>query len=295
MCLIVVGNKDNVSKQKTILENAFRINNNGFGLMYFKNDDVLSKKTLSKNFVDVENLIKSVVEDCSDKLALHFRFATQGVVDKINTHPITVLDKDSNGRSIKLMHNSPMLPTALIDKDRSDTHQFVKYYLRPVLKSNPDLLYNQKWLEQLNADCDSARMVFADGKTNSFIYVNKKLWEKKNKIWFSNDNCFSSYSWMSNISSGFGRSSNYHNSWDYADQENINYLKSDDAKQKPKGDQQKLFDYQENDPMDFLDMPLDDELLCQMDENQIADYVKNNNDEVINYLQQLKNDFFYNE
>ena len=292
MCLIVVGNKDNVAKQKTILENALRINNNGFGLMYFKNDEVLSKKTLSKNFVDVENLIKSVVEDCSDKLALHFRFATQGVVDKINTHPITVLNKDSDGRSVKLMHNSPMLPTALIDKDRSDTHQFVKYYLRPVLKSNPDLLYNQKWLEQLNADCDSARMVFADGKTNSFIYVNKKLWEKKDKIWYSNDNCFSSSSWMSNISSGFGQSSNYYNnSWDYADQEEEDYLKTNDTKKITNGNQQKLFD---DDPMDFLDMPLDDELLQQMDENQIADYVKNNNDEVINYLQQLKTDFFYN-
>ena len=292
MCLIVVGNKDKVSKQKTILENALRINSNGFGLMYFKNDDVLSKKTLSKNFVDVENLIKSVVEDCSDKLALHFRFATQGVVDKINTHPITVLSKDNNGRSIKLMHNSPMLPTALIDKDRSDTHQFVKYYLRPVLKSNPDLLYNQKWLEQLNADCDSARMVFADGKTNSFIYVNKKLWEKKDKIFYSNDNCFSSSSWMSNISSGFGQSSNYYNnSWDYADQEEEDYLKTNDTKKITNGNQQKLFD---DDPMDFLDMPLDDELLQQMDENQIADYVKNNNDEVINYLQQLKTDFFYN-
>ena len=57
------------------------------------------------------------------------------------------------------------------------------------------------------------------------------------------------------------------------------------------GNQQKLFD---DDPMDFLDLPLDDELLQQMDENQIADYVKNNNDEVINYLQQLKTDFFYN-
>ena len=123
----------------------------------------------------------------------------------------------------------------------------------------------------------------------------KKLWEKKDKIWYSNDNCFSSSSWMSNISSGFGQSSNYYNnSWDYADQENIDYLKSDDAKQITNGNQQKLFDDPENDPMDFLDMPLDDDLLQQMDENQIADYVKNNNDEVINYLQQLKNDFFYN-
>ena len=43
--------------------------------------------------------------------------------------------------------------------------------------------------------------------------------------------------------------------------------------------------------MDFLDMPLDDDLLQQMDENQIADYVKNNSNEVIDYLQQLKMTF----
>ena len=94
MCLIVVGNKNDVIQQKSILENAIKINNNGFGLMYFKDDNIVSKKTLSKKFSDVENLIKSIMDDCSSKLALHFRFATEGVVDKINTHPIPILLKE---------------------------------------------------------------------------------------------------------------------------------------------------------------------------------------------------------
>jgi len=99
------------------------------------------------------------------------------------------------------------------------------------------------------------------------------------------------YSWISNISSGFRQSSNYYNNrWDYADQEEEDYLKTNDTKQITNGNQQKLFD----DGLDFLDMPLDDDLLQQMDDNQVADYVKNNNDEVINYLQQLKLDFFHN-
>ena len=50
MCLIIVGNKNNVVKEKTILENALTTNSDGFGLMYFKNDEVISKKTLSKSF-----------------------------------------------------------------------------------------------------------------------------------------------------------------------------------------------------------------------------------------------------
>jgi len=280
MCLIVVGNKNDVIQQKSILENAIKINNNGFGLMYFKDDNIISKKTLSKKFSDIENLIKSVMDDCPSKLALHFRFATEGVVDKINTHPIPILLKERDGRSISLMHNSPMLPTAIIDKDRSDTHQFVKYYLKPVLKSNPDLLYNEKWLEQLNRDCEGSRLVFCDAKNRSFIYVNKKLWTKKNKVWFSNDNSFQTSSW------GFGRSNyNYGSNWnsykgyDPDEIEDIQYK----TKSISNGDQQELFNMD-----DFLDMPLDDELLLHMDEEQIKQYVGKNSDEVINFLTEFK-------
>jgi hypothetical protein len=277
MCLIIVGNKNNIVKEQTILKNALDSNNDGFGLMYFKNDDVVSKKTLSKDFKDITNLIQSVFNDIDEesKLGLHFRFATQGAKDKINCHPLTILSKEEHGRSIKLMHNSPMLPTAIIDKDRSDTHQFVKYYLRPVLKSNPDLIYNQKWLEQLNSDVDSSRLVFADGKSKTFIYVNKKLWSKKNKIWFSNENSFQSkWSWDRNYHHGYG-----FNSWDYEDEkEDIVYRNNT-----PLLDNNKLDDY--------LDLPLDEELLSSLDENQIKDYVSTNQNEVVQFLEQLKYDY----
>ena len=66
MCLIIVGNKNNVVKEKTILENALTTNSDGFGLMYFKNDEVISKKTLSKSFSDVTNLIQSVFNDIDE-------------------------------------------------------------------------------------------------------------------------------------------------------------------------------------------------------------------------------------
>ena len=276
MCLIVVGKKDKVVKEKTILENALTVNSNGFGLMYFKNEEVISKKTLSKDFKDIQNLIQSVYKDCEGKLALHFRFATEGVIDKINTHPLTVLNTHEHGRSLMLMHNSPMLPIALIDKDRSDTHQFVKYFLRPVLKSNPDLIYNQKWIEQLSRDVDNSRLVFADGKTNKFIYVNKNLWTKRDKVFYSNDNSFSVSRWGGGY--GYGNYSNY----DYEDQ--------NDKLINGSYNQTEMYDPVKT-PDDFLQLPLDEDLLSKLDVNQIKEYVEVNSNEVVNFLEQLKYDY----
>jgi len=288
MCLIIVGNKNNVVKEQTILENALTSNSDGFGLMYFKNDEVISKKTLSKSFKDVTNLIQSVFNDIDEdsKLGLHFRFATQGTKDKINCHPLTVLSKEEHGRSIKLMHNSPMLPTAIIDKDRSDTHQFVKYYLRPVLKSNPDLIYNQKWLEQLNRDVDNSRLVFADGKSKTFVYVNKKLWTKKNKVWYSNENSFSSKTFGFNSGYSYGGYGHLKDDYDFCYEDD----NKEDIKFNNTNTKQLTFNGYEN-VDDYLDLPLDEELLSSLDENQIKDYVSKNQNEVVNFLEILKYDY----
>jgi len=278
MCLIIVGNKINIVKEKTILQNALTTNADGFGLMYFKNDDVVSKKTLSKSFSDVSNLIQSVFNDIDEdsKLGLHFRFATEGVKDKINCHPLTVLNKEEHGRSIKLMHNSPMLPTAIIDKDRSDTHQFVKYYLRPVLKSNPDLIYNQKWLEQLNRDVDNSRLVFADGKSKTFIYVNKKLWSKHNKVWYSNENSFKTYRWDADYNySGYGHLG-YSGTPTYRDEIEDDTVTNGNVA---------------NDYNDYLDLPLDEDLLLNLDETQLKEYVSKNQNEVCSFLDQIRLDY----
>jgi hypothetical protein len=284
MCLIVIGNKDDVVKQTTILQNALIQNKDGFGLMYFKNDNIVSKKTLSYKYHDVDNLIKSAINDCNGKIGLHFRFATEGIKDKRNTHPIPILSKLVDGRAISLMHNSPMLPTAIIDKDRSDTHQFVKYYLRPVLKSNPDLLYNQKWLEQLNRDCEGSRLVFADANTSKFIYVNKKLWTKKDKIWYSNDGSFQtrhwgSYGMMGNSYPSYG----YNNlDYDFNEEEDLLYKPT---KQIVDKNQTEMF---EKNSTDFLDLPFEDDLLLELDETQLEQYLEKNPKEIVEYLTNLK-------
>ena len=282
MCLIVIGNKDDVVKQTTILQNALTQNKDGFGLMYFKNNNIVSKKTLSDKYHDVDNLIKSAINDCHGKIGLHFRFATEGIKDKRNTHPIPILSKLVDGRAISLMHNSPMLPTAIIDKDRSDTHQFVKYYLRPVLKSNPDLLYNQKWLEQLNRDCEGSRLVFADANSSKFIYVNKKLWTKKDKIWYSNDGSFQSYRHWGSYGIG-----NSYPSYDYG-YNAYDLNEEEDYKPTKKVEEINQTEMFEKNSTDFLDLPMEDALLLELDETQLEQYLEKNPKEMVEYLMQLK-------
>jgi len=49
--------------------------------------------------------------------------------------------------------------------------------------------------------------------------------------------------------------------------------------------------YDEKTPDDFLQLPLDEDLLSKLDVNQIKEYVEVNNNEVVNFLEQLKYDY----
>ena len=47
------------------------------------------------------------------------------------------------------MHNGPQLPTAMIDSNKSDTHQVVKWVLRPQLSANLTPLHNAEYENKL--------------------------------------------------------------------------------------------------------------------------------------------------
>ena len=49
--------------------------------------------------------------------------------------------------------------------------------------------------------------------------------------------------------------------------------------------------YDEKTPDDFLQLPLDEDLLSKLDVNQLKEYVEVNSNEVVNFLEQLKYDY----
>jgi hypothetical protein len=84
------------------------------------------------------------------------------------------------------MHNGPQLPTPMIDVDKSDTHQYVKWILRPMLAQNPELLYNADWKDMIEESIGSDKLLFLDGSNGKFTIINEDQGESMQDMWLSN-------------------------------------------------------------------------------------------------------------
>jgi hypothetical protein len=102
------------------------------------------------------------------------------------SHPYQILSTQENGRDLWVMHNGPQLPTPMIDDNKSDTHQFIKWILKPQLVNAPDLLYNNDWQEMLADTIGSDKLLFLDSKTEEFTIINEQDGKTTDDMWLSN-------------------------------------------------------------------------------------------------------------
>ena len=71
--------------------------------------------------------------------------------------------------------------------NKSDTHQFVKWVLRPQLSANPKLLHNAEWQEMIEDLIGTDKLLFLDGKTKEFVIFNRdEGTDMENVGWLSN-------------------------------------------------------------------------------------------------------------
>ena len=186
MCLII--KTDNPKQlQLGLLETAYLNNSDGFGVMFCNQGKLHTQKIAPKSFKDIEKLW-SKYKDLNVPMGLHFRFNTMGDTSRAMSHPFQVLSKSKgDDRDMWVMHNGPQLPTPMIDDNKSDTHQFVKWVLRPQLSANPNLLYNAEWQEMIEDLIGSDKLLFLDGKTKEFVIYNESEGKEVDNIgWLSN-------------------------------------------------------------------------------------------------------------
>jgi hypothetical protein len=120
-------------------------------------------------------------------MGLHFRFATNGNTNKGNSHPFQILSKQhGDDRDMWLMHNGAQLPTPMIDDDKSDTHQFIKWVLKPQLMNNPDLLLNHEYTDMLAEQIGTDKFLFLDDKSKEFTIINAEQGKQNDDMWLSN-------------------------------------------------------------------------------------------------------------
>jgi len=185
MCLIIQTDKPK-NLDLDLMECAYENNSDGFGVMFYNNGKIHTHKILPKTFDDVRKVFVPY-QELNIPMGIHFRFATQGDTTKALSHPFQVLNKKEHGKDLWVMHNGASLPTAMIDKGKSDTHQFIKWFLKPQLINNPKLLYNEDWQELISDIIGSDKMLFLDGDTKEFTIINPQNGEDVSGVgWLSN-------------------------------------------------------------------------------------------------------------
>jgi predicted glutamine amidotransferase len=268
MCLIIKATNPKTVSQSDLKE-AYTTNSDGFGIMFVDNNKIVSDKIKPNNFDQVKQLFNKY-KNINKPIGLHFRFCTNGLTNIENAHPFKIT------KNIYLMHNGPKLPIPIIDNNMSDTHQFIKYYLKPILLNKPALIYDSKFQENLAEFIGNDKILFLDSEQNKFVIINEQEGNYKNDNWYSN-----TYWKKTNLI-------NYHNYFSHNDYGNYknSYLNEEEEEFEFNQDQQ--FDKIKsiNSVQDIVDNKLDIDDL----EILVRDKIENNQEEE---LAQFIHDLIY--
>ena len=222
MCLIIQAKKPQVIT-KNMMNCAYLNNDDGFGVMYANKGKIQVQKIgKPKSFKAITKVWNSY-KDLNVPIGLHFRFNTNGESSKSMSHPFQILNKEENSRDVWVMHNGPQLPTPMIDNNKSDTHQFVKWVLKPQLVNEPELLYNPDWQEMLADMIGSDKLLFLDSKTEEFTIINEEQGKTTDDMWLSN-----TYSLQPTGSYAMNRDYEYDINTDKLSKKPTNYWYDDD-------------------------------------------------------------------
>ena len=268
MCLIIKATNPKTVSQSDLKE-AYTTNSDGFGIMFVDNNKIVSDKIKPNNFDQVKQLFNKY-KNINKPIGIHFRFCTNGLTNIENAHPFKIT------KNIYLMHNGPKLPIPIIDNNMSDTHQFIKYYLKPILLNKPALIYDNKFQENLAEFIGNDKILFLDSEQNKFVIINEQEGNYKNDNWYSN-----TYWKKTNLI-------NYHNYFSHNDYGNYknSYLNEEEEEFEFNQDQQ--FDKIKsiNSVQDIVDNKLDIDDL----EILVRDKIENNQEEE---LAQFIHDLIY--
>ncbi len=189
MCLIVFKeNKDSVFTNRNFKTMITR-NSDGLGLMWRENGRVRTEKcmgTPSEKFKlcrKYRNL---------PTYAMHARIRTHGLTNEANCHPYEIMNMDKGDPiDLYMMHNGMISAAPDTNKDMSDTWHYVEYVLKPLIKSNVDLLWNNEWIQNMiSKDIGFSKLLFmrSDGEAKDAVLVlNFKNGTERNGCWLSND------------------------------------------------------------------------------------------------------------
>jgi len=179
MCLIFI--KPKTAKNYLTHErfiNALTNNPHAVGIVYRDNGKVNIQRFVKPeaNKEEIYNIIKD-----KEEFAIHFRYATHGILNLTNTHPFIV----TNG--LCMMHNGVMSEFGNLNKDWSDTKNFVEYFLKPYVEEEGiGVVQNKDFKEDLEKVIGAGNKLLFIDKDFNFSIINENAGVWREGCWLSN-------------------------------------------------------------------------------------------------------------
>lgn len=168
MCLIVETKKD-IPLSEKFIKNVFKRNDDGFGLMYIKDNHLETEKYVDKS---VDLLVERYNATKEYEPIIHFRMRTHGLIDHSNTHPYYA------NFGIWLMHNGVLQIDTSSNKDKSDTWHFIHTYLNPMLSwsKNPHALIRTEQFKTIINRMIGPNNKIVMGDRGGYVFFQEKQW-----------------------------------------------------------------------------------------------------------------------
>jgi predicted glutamine amidotransferase len=175
MCIAILNTKS-VTLKRELLNNCWKNNGDGAGILYAKDGQMQVFKEMKSFDNFYAEYLRVRKEVSKQNIVLHFRISTHGKVNETNCHPFLVSDQ------LGFVHNG-MIYDVPTSPDYSDTYMFNEEILKD-LKDGFE--YNETILDMLESYIGAgSKLLFLNSDDECFI-VNEKAGHWNMNCWFSN-------------------------------------------------------------------------------------------------------------
>lgn len=206
MCLMIKQTSD-VEFDFADLQDFYKHNSDGIGVMYVEGGEVKVVKALPNNEHEAWAFYLAHVKgrDC----VWHLRMKTHGTIVAEQSHPFEVIP------GVYLAHNGVLAIGNAQDTSISDTQHYIAKYLKPMLEEAPGLIHNPGFQSLLSSHIGGGNR-FALMDKDGIEVINEHHGTTYKGAWLSN-----TYAWSS--PSNFGGFGKYQGSWGDLDDDGYFY------------------------------------------------------------------------
>ncbi len=187
MCLIVYKEGKEAHFTNRQFKNMINRNRDGLGIMWREKGRVKVEKSIGSARDKFQLWQK---HRNRSMYAMHSRLTTHGNTNLDNCHPYEILNKDKGDPiDLYMMHNGVLSQAPNVDSKMSDTWHFIEYILKPIAKTNLNLLWEseefQSWLQKT---ISGSKFLFmrSDDIKHPILILNAAAGKDETGCWLSN-------------------------------------------------------------------------------------------------------------